>query len=177
MAEPPVPGSSAAAPVCPTPKGFAELNRQARALQTLLDQAQQVADPKARVLVERCLQSILALYGEGLARLIEIVQENPGPHALLQRFAQDSTVSGLLLIHGLHPIDLATRLQEALQKVRPYLESHGGNVELLSLADGYAKLRLRGACKTCPSSSITLELAVRKALEEACPDLLGFSVE
>jgi Fe-S cluster biogenesis protein NfuA len=77
----------------------------------------------------------------------------------------------------LHPVDLATRLQEALEKVRPYLESHGGNVELLGLEDGFARLSLRGACKTCPSSSVTLELAVRKALEEACPDLLGFNVE
>jgi Fe-S cluster biogenesis protein NfuA len=96
---------------------------------------------------------------------------------LLRRLADDPCIKGLLLIHGLHPLDLATRLRQALDKVRPYLQSHGGNVELLSLANGFARLRLRGACKTCPSSSVTLELAVRKALEEDCPDLLGFNVE
>ena len=57
------------------------------------------------------------------------------------------------------------------------MESHGGNVELISLENDYAKLRLQGHCKTCPSSTVTLELAVRAAIEEACPDLAGFEVE
>jgi Fe-S cluster biogenesis protein NfuA/nitrite reductase/ring-hydroxylating ferredoxin subunit len=89
----------------------------------------------------------------------------------------DNVVRGLLLIHGLFPDDLATRLREALAKVRPYMESHGGNVELLSLENDFARLRLQGSCKTCPSSAVTLELAVRQAIEEACPDLAGFEVE
>jgi Fe-S cluster biogenesis protein NfuA/nitrite reductase/ring-hydroxylating ferredoxin subunit len=82
-----------------------------------------------------------------------------------------------LLIHGLHPVSLEARLREALDKVRPYMKSHGGNVELVHLENDTARLRLDGACKTCPSSSATLELAVRQAVEEACPDLLGFEVE
>ena len=57
------------------------------------------------------------------------------------------------------------------------MASHGGNVELLSLENEVARLRLQGACKTCPSSTITMELALRQAIEEACPDLAGFEVE
>lgn len=90
---------------------------------------------------------------------------------------QDRVVSALLLIHGLHPVDLGSRLREALEKIRPYMQSHGGNVELLSLEGDFARLRLQGACKTCPSSTVTMELAVRHAIEEACPDLQGFEVE
>ena len=169
---------AASEPLCPTPNGFGGLNQQARDLQALIDRAQQLPDPAARALFEQCLQSILAFYGEGLSRLLEVVGQNgEAGNVLLQRIVQDPAISGLLLIHGLHPVDLRTRLQQALDKVRPYLESHGGNVELLSLEEGFARLRLRGACKTCPSSAITLELAVRRALEEACPDLLGFNVE
>jgi len=82
-----------------------------------------------------------------------------------------------LLVHGLHPVDLETRLHQALDKVLPYIHSHGGNVELISLIAGVAKLRLQGTCKTCPSSAITLELAVKAAVEEFCPDLLGMEVE
>ncbi|MET0615841.1 MAG: NifU family protein, partial [Thermoleophilaceae bacterium] len=59
----------------------------------------------------------------------------------------------------------------------PYMESHGGNVELLGIEDGIAKLRLEGSCKSCRASSSTLELAVRQALEEAAPDLEGMDVE
>ena len=57
------------------------------------------------------------------------------------------------------------------------MESHGGNVELLGIEDGIAKLRLEGSCKSCRASSSTLELAVRQALEEAAPDLEGMDVE
>ena len=89
----------------------------------------------------------------------------------------DGAVRGLLLIHNLHPVSLETRLLEALDKIRPYMESHGGNVELLSLDNDVAKLRLQGHCKSCPSSAVTMELAIRSAIEEACPDLMGFEVE
>ena len=56
------------------------------------------------------------------------------------------------------------------------MQSHGGSIDLLSLENDVARVRLRGTCKTCPSSSITLELAVRRAVDEACPDLLAFEV-
>ena len=61
--------------------------------------------------------------------------------------------------------------------MRPYLESHGGDVELLEVADGVARIRLEGSCKTCPASSATLELAIKQALDEAAPDLEGLIVE
>ena len=61
--------------------------------------------------------------------------------------------------------------------MRPYMESHGGNVELLSLDNDVARLRLVGHCKSCPSSAVTLELALKQAIEEACPDLLSFECE
>jgi Fe-S cluster biogenesis protein NfuA/nitrite reductase/ring-hydroxylating ferredoxin subunit len=89
----------------------------------------------------------------------------------------DKVVRGLLLIHDLHPADLETRLREALDHVRPYLQSHGGNVELISLTNQRANLRLQGTCKSCASSAVTLELAIRHAIEEACPDLAGFEVD
>jgi len=56
------------------------------------------------------------------------------------------------------------------------MQSHGGNIELLSLENEVARVKLQGTCKSCPSSAVTLELAVRRAVEEACPDLLGFEV-
>ena len=83
----------------------------------------------------------------------------------------------LLLIHDLHPVPLEQRVQAALDSVRPYMESHGGNVELLSLEHGVARIHLRGSCSDCSASSVTLELAIKHALEEAAPDLDGLEVE
>jgi Fe-S cluster biogenesis protein NfuA len=149
-----------------------------RKLQALLEQAEGLRDPAARALVLECLHALLTFYGDGLARILHLIRDcEPGSNQLLDRLANDPAARGLLLIHGLHPLDLATRLHQALDKVRPYMESHGGNVELLSLENDFARLRLQGACKTCPASSVTMELALRKAIEEACPDLVGFEVE
>jgi len=61
--------------------------------------------------------------------------------------------------------------------VRPYMESHGGNVELLGIEDGIARIRLEGSCEGCPASASTLELAIKSALDEAAPDLEGLVVE
>ena len=81
--------------------------------------------------------------------------------------SQDGVVASLLLIHDLYPVDLETRVREALATVRPYMESHGGDVELLGIDDGVARLRLEGHCNGCPASAATLELAIKEALEEA----------
>jgi Fe-S cluster biogenesis protein NfuA len=152
--------------------------RMAARLQELVDRVQAQPNPAARALLQECLQTLLGFYGEGLARMLAHLQASgPDGERILQRLLQDHVVSGLLLIHGLHPVALETRLHAALSKVRPYMQSHGGNIELLGLENDVARVRLQGTCQSCPSSNITLELAVRRAIEEACPDLLGFEVE
>ena len=91
------------------------------------------------------MEATLAFYGQGLARILQVVSESrPGRGNTYQHLINDKVVRGLLLIHDLHPDDLATRLRDALDQVRPYLESHGGNVELVNLTDQSAKLRLVG---------------------------------
>lgn len=149
----------------------------AKRLQELIEQIQTQPNPAARALLQECLQSLLAFYGEGLSRILEQVQASGVEgKQILDRLLKDETISGLLLIHGLHPIPLESRLRGAFEKVRPYMQSHGGNIELLSLENEIARVRLQGTCKTCPSSTVTLEFAVRRAVEAACPDLAGFEV-
>lgn len=151
---------------------------QSRKLQQLVQEAGQLRDPVARALVHECLQGLLGYYGEGLNHLLQVVRASgPAGEYVLGQLLDDPVVRGLLLIHGLHPVGLPARLNQAIEKVRPYMESHGGSVELLSLENDFARFRLQGACKTCPSSGVTMELALRRAIEEACPDLMGFEVE
>lgn len=155
-----------------------DLAREGQRIQQLVEKIGTLHDPEAKRMLQETLESVLSFYGHGLERILELI-ENAGPDGEKVRevLIHDPGVRGLLLIHGLHPIPLEERLAEALDKVRPYMESHGGNVELISLEEDFAKLRLQGHCKTCPSSTVTLELAVRAAIEEACPDLAGFEVE
>ena len=86
-------------------------------------------------------------------------------------------MSSLLLLYGLHPVDLETRVHQALDKVRPLLKSHGGNVDLLGIADGVVRLQLQGSCHGCPSSAQTLHNAIEAAIDEFAPDVVELKVE
>jgi Fe-S cluster biogenesis protein NfuA/nitrite reductase/ring-hydroxylating ferredoxin subunit len=134
------------------------------------------ADPFLRGTVDELVATIMEMYGEGLTRIFSELAEH-GEEELLLRLAGDGVIGSLLLIHDLYPVPLEARVEEALASVRPYMESHGGDVELLRLEDGVAHLRLVGHCHGCPASAATLELAIKEALEEAAPDLVGLEVE
>jgi Fe-S cluster biogenesis protein NfuA/nitrite reductase/ring-hydroxylating ferredoxin subunit len=155
-----------------------EMNRLGRRVQELMEEIESLPDTPGRALTYECITSLVGFYGLGLERILQIVKRSGiGGQKACEDLIHDRIVSGMLLIHGLHPASLETRLTEALEKIRPYMQSDGGNVELLSLEEDFARLRLEGACKTCPSSGVTLDLAVRHAIEEACPDLIGYEVE
>ena len=118
--------------------------------------------------------AIMELYGDGLRRVVAALQDaGAAGQEIHGQLVEDGVVASLLLIHDLFPIDLETRVREALATVRPYMESHGGDVEFLGIEDGVARLRLEGHCKGCPASAATLELAIKEAIEEAAPDLAG----
>jgi Fe-S cluster biogenesis protein NfuA len=107
-----------------------------------------------------------------------VLQEalQPG-RALLDACARDEVVGGLLLLHGLHPLDVETRVRQALEQVRPYLRSHGGNVELLGVDGGVVRLRLEGSCHSCPSSSATMQQTVEEAIYGKAPEVTAVEVE
>jgi Fe-S cluster biogenesis protein NfuA/nitrite reductase/ring-hydroxylating ferredoxin subunit len=117
------------------------------------------------------VQALLDLYGEGLARVVAHVAAGDEDGALAEAFAGDELVSHLLLLHGLHPVPLDARVRAALAEVRPYLESHGGDVELLGIEDGVVRLAMRGSCDGCASSAATLKLAIEDAIQRAAPDV------
>jgi Fe-S cluster biogenesis protein NfuA/nitrite reductase/ring-hydroxylating ferredoxin subunit len=133
----------------------------------------------ARERAEELVRLVVDLYGAGLERLLEIVHDSGRlDDDLLDRLAADELVSSLLVVHGLHPYDVETRVARALDGVRPYLGSHGGDVEFLGLTeDGAVRLRMLGSCDGCPSSSVTLTLAVETAIQAAAPETSGIEVE
>ena len=108
---------------------------------------------------EELVRLVVDLYGAGLERLLEIVHEAGGlDDELLDALAGDELVSSLLLVHGLHPYGVEDGCERALESVRPYLGSHGGDVELLEVTDdGVVRLRMLGSCDGCASSAVTLD--------------------
>ncbi len=134
---------------------------------------------RARERAEELVRVVTDLYGAGLERLLDIVFDSGRlDDELLALLARDELVASLLLVHGLHPYDVRTRVEQALDDVRPYLGSHGGDVELVEVTDaGDVHLRLLGSCDGCPSSSVTLELAVQDAIESAAPEVVRIEVD
>jgi len=162
----------------PTASPGDDINAHGERLQKLLAEVEALPYPGARELIQDCMESVLGFYGAGLKRILQVVSEGgPEGRKVFRDLIRDDVVKGILLIHDLHPLNLEARLLEALDKVRPYLKSHGGDVELISLQNDVARLRLQGTCQSCASSSVTLELAIRHAIEQACPDLVHFEVE
>jgi Fe-S cluster biogenesis protein NfuA/nitrite reductase/ring-hydroxylating ferredoxin subunit len=142
-------------------------------IQTLLD-ASSSGGAAARERAEQLVREVTDLYGAVLERMMGVaLTADPG---LAGRFAADDLVASLLLVHGLHPYDVERRVSDALDSVRPYLGSHGGDVSLLGVDDGVVRLQFQGSCKTCPSSSVTLELAVEDAVRAAAPEISSIEV-
>jgi Fe-S cluster biogenesis protein NfuA/nitrite reductase/ring-hydroxylating ferredoxin subunit len=137
-----------------------------------------MSDPEARAAALELLQSLMEFHGACIERMLEIASETGAAgQSIIEDFARDELVAGMLLLYGLHPVALETRVMQALEKVRPYLHSHGGNVEALSIEDGVVRLRLQGSCQSCPSSAMTLKLAIEEAIFEAAPDVAAIEAE
>jgi Fe-S cluster biogenesis protein NfuA/nitrite reductase/ring-hydroxylating ferredoxin subunit len=147
-----------------------EARARAERIDELLGELEGLEEP-ARGIASELVQGLVELYGEGLARVVAHLDGRA------QALVGDEVVAHLLLLHGLHPVPLAERVRGALEEVRPYLGSHGGDVELLGVEDGVVRLRLDGSCNGCPSSAATLGLAIEDAVRKAAPDVERIEAE
>ncbi len=147
-------------------------------IEMLIGQIEGSPDSVVRNCAVELIGTIMELHGLGIERMLETTWEKGAVgQELIDDFAQDDMLHSLLLLHGLHPLDLETRVTQALDKVRPYLGSHGGNVELLGINDGVVHLGLQGSCNGCASSAMTLKLAIEEAMQEFAPDIERMEVE
>jgi Fe-S cluster biogenesis protein NfuA/nitrite reductase/ring-hydroxylating ferredoxin subunit len=127
---------------------------------------------------EELVTLLVGLYGDGLARVMAVLAESgPQGEAMIAKLADDPLVESLLLLHDLHPLDVDARIQRALDRVRPYLGSHAGGVQYLGVTDGIARLKLEGSCNGCPSSTVTVQLAITSAVQDAAPEVTEVVVE
>ena len=147
-------------------------------IESLIEEIERFADPVAQAQTREIVQALLEFHGAALATLIGHVARAGLPgSAILEAIARDELTSNLLLLHDLHPHDLGARVTQALDRVRPQLTSHGGDVELLSVDDGVVRLRMKGSCHGCPSSAATLRQTIETAIYDAAPDVACIEVE
>ncbi len=143
-------------------------------IEALLDELATIGDSTVRERVEEVVRLLLELYGAGLERIVAAVT---GEERIVDQLLADPLVTSLFVLHGLHPVDVETRVEQALETVRPYLGSHAGGVTYLGIDDdGVAHLELQGSCSGCPSSSITVKHSIEVAIMEAAPEVVSVAV-
>lgn len=149
-----------------------------RSISGLIDQFEQIDDAAVRSSTRRLTQALLDLHAAGLRKILErLSAAGPSGQSVIDACVEDDLVCNLLLLHGLHPVDVETRVQRALARVRPALHAHGGDVELLAIAPNAVRLRLTGSCHGCASSLATLKTTIETALCELAPDIETIEVE
>jgi Fe-S cluster biogenesis protein NfuA len=158
----------------PPPREFRVQTERVEKLAARLESA---GNPETRAIALDLVQSVIELHGAALQRMIGSLSRTPEGEAILNEALTEDLVSSMFLLHGLHPDDIQTRVLRGIEKVRPYLKSHGGDVELSSVHDGIVRLVLHGSCGSCPSSSLTLKNAVEDALFDAAPDIVEIVAE
>jgi Fe-S cluster biogenesis protein NfuA/nitrite reductase/ring-hydroxylating ferredoxin subunit len=155
-----------------------EFERRIAAIDELVQQLETAADPSARAASQELVRALMELHGAALERMLATIRRNGAAGAtIVDQLTREELVASVLLLYDLHPVDLETRVRGALEKNRPYLKSHGGNCELVAIDDGVVRLRMEGSCHGCPSSAVTLKLAIEQAIHEAAPDVTAILVE
>jgi Fe-S cluster biogenesis protein NfuA/nitrite reductase/ring-hydroxylating ferredoxin subunit len=150
-----------------------ELHERSARVEAVLDEFRAAGDERAVERAEELVRALMGLYAVGLGRVVDLARES----ALLRRLAEDEVTSSLLVLHDLHPDDASTRIQAALDRVRPYLGSHAGGVELTGVDEvGVAHLTLEGSCNGCPSSTVTVSSTLERAVLEAAPEVVAVDV-
>ncbi len=144
----------------------------------LVGQLQNISDPEARAGAKALVQLLLDLHAVGLERALEVVAKNgEAGQRIIDDLGCDPLVSSLLVLYGIHPLDLDIRITQAVEKLQPQVRKGGGELELLSCDEGSVRLHMRITGHSCGSTGKTLKKIVEDALYEAAPDLALLQIE
>jgi nitrite reductase/ring-hydroxylating ferredoxin subunit/Fe-S cluster biogenesis protein NfuA len=133
-------------------------------------------DAPARELVDELLASLNDLHKQGLTAVVRGLRDDPRGKELLFDLVDDPAVHMVLAMHGIIRPDPLTLAQRAIAQVRPGINSHGGDVELVGIDGTVAHVRLTGACQGCSMAAVTLRDSVEESLLRGVPGLTGVEV-
>jgi Fe-S cluster biogenesis protein NfuA/nitrite reductase/ring-hydroxylating ferredoxin subunit len=151
----------------------AELERLAGDIAKVEELIAQWGDESHQLTATALKSSIEELHKEALRRLIRALKDDAAAGAKLREALGDEVVYGVLLYHGLIREPLQGRVEKALTAVRPMLQGHGGDVELVAVKPpDTVEIRLVGSCHGCPASGQTLTEGIEKSIREYCPEIV-----
>jgi Fe-S cluster biogenesis protein NfuA len=148
-------------------------------IETLLAELRSHAGPQVAETAEELVSCLVELYGAGLAEIVTIIGKDAeaGPR-LMDSLVADPLVESLLLLHDLHPTDIGSRAQRAIDAVLPQFGSHAPEVEYLGVdADGVIHLRVKGGGSGCGASPETIHAAIEESVIAAAPEAASVHIE
>ena len=155
-----------------------DFQQRVQRIGALVQEIESIADPAVRASTTQLVQLIMEFHGTGLERTLEILANAGGPGMeIIDQLGRDPMVSSLLVLYGLHPDSLETRITKAVERLEPKLRKDGARVELLGMEDGAVRIRVTPGEHTCGSTSKALQATVEDAIYEVAPDISSLSVE
>jgi Fe-S cluster biogenesis protein NfuA len=156
-----------------------ELQKRMQRMWEMVEQLESTADPNVRAMARELLESLMALHGAALERILALAREaGEAGEIIIRKCGRDDLVSSLLLLYGLHPEDLRARVTRALEKSRAYLESRAASAELVSInEEGRVTLRLHVKSNGCCSTAASVKSSLEAAIQDAAPDATSVVVE
>ncbi|MFZ0322154.1 MAG: NifU family protein [Candidatus Sulfotelmatobacter sp.] len=144
----------------------------------LVRDLENIADPESRASAKTLVQLLLDLHSVGLERMLEIVTSTgDAGQRTIDDLGHDPLVGSLLVLYGLHPLDMETRVAQAVEKLQPRVRKGGGEVELLGFEGGVVRVHIQVTGHACGSTGKTLKSMVEDALYEAAPDMSALLIE
>ena len=144
----------------------------------LVAELENISDPESRAGAKALVQLLLDMHAVGLERALEIVAKNQESGSrIIDDLGRDALVGSLLVLYGLHPLDLEGRIAQAVEKVRPRVRKGGGELELLGIEGGTVRVQVQVTGHACGSTGKTLKAMVEDALYEAAPDIGHLAIE
>ena len=136
----------------------------------LVRTTESLADPFARALAIDLVQAVMGLHATALSRILEIVSAG----GTLEAMAADDFVSSVLVLHGLHPDNLGTRVDRAIEKLRRFFDPRGAGITLLQADSELVRVRFTGAR---PGSGAAAKQVIEDVIYEAAPEIAALVIE
>ena len=154
-----------------------EFDDVARRADDALAAVRALEDESARETSLELKDAVDALTRAGLVALVRAVREDERGRELLRDALERPEVYALLTMHGIIRPSTAHRVAEAIDSVRPGVQSHGGDVELLRVEGNVAVVRLHGACVGCNAAAQTLKDGIEVAVRARVPEIVHVEAE
>lgn len=155
-----------------------DFRQQVQRIGERVKELETIADPAVRASAKELVQLLMEMHGSALERMLEIIfQSGDAGARVIDELGEDPLVSSVLVLYGLHPDDMQTRVERKLGQIRSRLFKMGAEAKLIAVTGGDVCVRISLEGHACGSTAQNVKAAVEEAIYEVAPDLTSLAVE